>query len=322
MDAYIISLNNPVSLMNQISNFGLNPILINGINGQLLTTQEINNNTTFMCSMFCPKSVVGIGMAHIKAWKELVKSKQKMGIIFEDDAVFVDNFKNKLDIAIKNTPTDFDILYLGCFGCNDSINFFTIMNTGIINLNASKINKIIKKPEVSFAFHGYILSYKGAKKLIKYFDKNINYYVDYSIQYLIQNNLINAYSLNKRIVFQTSTDNTNTTNNDNDHPSMITNILSNYYVDTKVKASYISNIKFIRIGDINLSLFSIMFLVFGIILSASNINFYQLTCGYILLSSPDIYMKPSNKMILIHYLLLIIPYVLIKYFDLWNKIIN
>jgi len=319
-NAYVISLNNPSTLLTKISEYNLNPILIEGVNGSKLSSKEINDNTTLLCSMFCPKSVVGIAMSHIKAWKEFIKSKQDIALFFEDDAVFVDNFRKKLDNAIKNAPNDFDILYLGCFGCDNPINFFTLVNNGIINLNANKVNKYVKKPEIAFALHGYILSRKGAIKLINIIKKNINYHMDYILQYLIKNNQINAYSLNKRIVYQTSTDDTISTNNNNTHPIIITNILSNYYLDTKVKASYMANVTFMRIGDLNLSLFSIIFLIMGIVLSTTEIDIYKITGVYLLVSSPDIYMNPENKMIIIHYLLLIVPYLIITHFNLWSYI--
>jgi len=319
-NTYVISLNNPTKLLNKLSNYNLNPILIEGVNGSKLTTNEINKNTTLLCSMFCPKSVVGIAMSHIKSWKEFIKSNEKITIIIEDDAVFVDNFREKLDVAIKNTPSDFDILYLGCFGCDNPINFFTLINNGIINLNAIKINKYVKKPEIALATHGYVLSRKGAKKLISYFDKNISYYIDYTIQYLIRNNNINAYSLNSRIVYQTSTDNTESTTSNNNHPLLITNLLSNYYIDTKVKASYMANLTFMRIENVNFSLYSILFLMTGVILSTIKVNYIEITIGYLVLSLPDIYMNSDNNMIKIHYILLIVPYLIITHFDLWSYI--
>ena len=317
-DSYVISLDNPKILLDNISKYGLNPILINGVNGSKLSSNEINNNTTLLCSMFCPKSVIGIAMSHIKSWKEFVKSKKDVALFFEDDAIFEDNFREKLDISLENTPKDFDILYLGCFGCDNFINFFTLMNNGIINLNSSKVNKYVKKPEIAFALHSYVLSRKGAKKLIKYFDTNINYYIDYTIQYLIRNNQINAYSLNTRIVYQTSTDNTSSTNNNNNHPSIITNILSNYYIDEKVKASYMANLTIMRIGNINLSIFSLLFIIIGIILSGTNVNIYQILIGYLLLSSPDLYMNPTNVMIRMHFIFLIFPFLVFKYYNIWN----
>ena len=99
-NAYVISLNNPTKLLNKLSNYNLNPILIEGVNGSKLSTNEINQNTTLLCSMFCPKSVVGIAMSHIKSWKEFIKSKQRIALYFEDDDVFVDKFRDKLDITL------------------------------------------------------------------------------------------------------------------------------------------------------------------------------------------------------------------------------
>jgi hypothetical protein len=194
------------------------------------------------------------------------------------------------------------------------------VNNGIINLNAMRINEYVKKPEIAFALHCYVLTRKGAKKLINYFDKNISYYVDYTIQYLIKNNQVNAYSLNKRIVYQTSTDDTISTNNNNTHPLLITNLLSNYYIDTKVKASYMANLTFMRIANINFSLYSILFLITGIILSTIKTNYIEITGGYLILSLPDIYMNSDNNMIKIHYILLIVPYLIFTYFDLWSYV--
>ena len=176
MDAYIISLNNPESLIKQVSDFGLNPILINGVNGKQLSRQEINKNTTLLCSLFCPKSVIGIAMSHIKAWDEFLITKKKSAIVFEDDVVFVKNFKKELDINMQNVPNDFDLFYLGCFGCTNTVNFHTIASTAtnLINLNSSNINKYINKPSVVFATHAYVISRNGAKKLIKYFKNNIS----------------------------------------------------------------------------------------------------------------------------------------------------
>ena len=192
-NAYVISLNNPVNLLNQISTFDLNPILVEGVNGKDLSSQTIRENTTFMCSMFCTKSMIGIAMAHMKAWELIVESKDDYGIVFEDDVIFTKNFKKDINIGLKNVPSDFDILYLGCIGCDSIPNFFTILgvSTNIINLNHTKINKYINKPMITFALHAYVLSRTGAKKLLNFFEHKINNHIDYSIQELLNQNLIN-----------------------------------------------------------------------------------------------------------------------------------
>jgi GR25 family glycosyltransferase involved in LPS biosynthesis len=322
MDAYIISLNNPEKLINQVSEFGLNPILVNGVYGNKLNNTEINKNTTFMCSIFCPKSVIGIAMSHINVWEQILKSNKKMALVLEDDVVFTKNFKKDLDLDLAHLPKDFDIFYLGCFGCTNTINFYTVIGTtvNLINLNAKNTNQYINKPSISGGCHAYILSRAGIKKLLHYVKHKISYHLDVMIQTLIRYNVINAYALNKRIVYQTSTDNTMSTNISTYHPSLINDVISNYYLDTKVKASYVTTVNIIRIGNINFTGFSILFLLSGVILTTTDTDIYFITCVYIVISIKDLYLDSKNPMILIHYLLLIIPYLLIKHYNILKEL--
>ena len=89
---YVISLNKPDNLLSQIRNYGLDPILVEGVNGKKLTTKDIKENTNISGSMFAPLSVIGCAMSHIKTWKLFLESNAEYGIIFEDDVVFEDNF--------------------------------------------------------------------------------------------------------------------------------------------------------------------------------------------------------------------------------------
>ena len=318
---HVISLNKPDKLLSEISKFGLDPILVEGVNGKKLSKEEINTNTTYFGSLFTPLSVIGIAMAHIKAWKLFLESDAKYGIIFEDDVVFEDNFKEGLDIGIKNTPKDFDILYLGCFGCQNSINFHTILfaNIGLINTNAAYVNKYVNKPVVSLALHAYIVSRKGAKKLLNYIENNIYTHVDLNIQTLINNNSLNIYSLNNRLVYQTSTDETQSLNVSSSHPIIFNSVLSEYYIDKKVKVSYGSTLSLFKIGNFNFNPCSLLFIIMGIILSTTNIDILAITGIYLLISLPDLYMDINNNSVKIHYLLLVIPYLLFNEFNLWDK---
>lgn len=322
MDAYIISLTNPKLLIDQISEYDLNPILIKGVDGSKLDYDEIKENTTTICSAICPKSVIGIAMSHIKIWELFLRSGKKNALVLEDDVVFTKNFKKDLENCIENVPSDYDVLYLGCFGCSTNFNLYTFaaFNTNQLNLNAKKINKYINKPLYVGATHAYIITPSGAKKLLHHLKHKISTHLDIQINQLIRDNYINVFSLNKRIVYQTSTDSTLSTNVASNHPYIINSILSNYYVDTKVKLSYLSTVSFIRIGNFNLTFFSVMFIILGIILSASDVDIYKITYVYIFLSIPDIYIDHKNIVIIIHYFTLIIPYLLLKYSNVWDNI--
>jgi hypothetical protein len=112
MDAYIISLNNPTSLINQVSELGLNPILVNGVNGKQLTNKEINKNTTLLCSLFCPKSVIGIAMAHIKVWDTFLKTNSTVRSLKNDLRGLDINTINNLMNSFFNNKIDYDVLLL------------------------------------------------------------------------------------------------------------------------------------------------------------------------------------------------------------------
>jgi GR25 family glycosyltransferase involved in LPS biosynthesis len=313
---YVISLNNPDKLLSEISNYGLSPILIEGVNGKKLSIKDIKDNTSSYGSMFAPLSVIGCAMSHIKTWKLFLESNAEYGIILEDDVVFEDNFKEKLELGIKNTPKDFDILYLGCFGCQNNINFNTLQfaNQGILDVKANFKNHFVNKPIIALATHAYVVSRKGAQKLITYVDRNIYTHIDINIQTLVSNKLLDIYSLNNRIAYQTSTDKTESSNVTSSHPIIINNILSEYYIDKMVKASYISNVSSIRIGNFNLYSWSVIFIILGLILSTTNIDALTITLGYIIISIPDLNADVNNKTIKIHYLLLILTYLIFKEF--------
>lgn len=324
MKAYVISLNNPIKLLKKISNYGLNPILVNGVNGALLSTTEINNNTTYLCSKLCTKSTIGIAMAHIKVWEQIIKSNDEYSIIFEDDVIFTPNFKYNLNVILDNLESDIDILYLGCLGCSESFNLFSTFGymTNIINYNNKSNNTYLKKSLVSFGTHGYIISKNGAKNLIKYIKGRISNHIDFQIQELIKNKLINSYVVNNLLVYQTSTENLLSSNSANNHPYLINELLSNFYIDKHVRANYSTTLGIMRIGNYNFTLFALVFFVCGSLLSVSDFNFFQLTLAFFILSIPDIYNNYSNHIIYIHYLLFIGSFLIFKYFEVWNKINN
>jgi GR25 family glycosyltransferase involved in LPS biosynthesis len=313
---YVISLNKPDNLLSEIRKYGLDPILVEGVNGKKLSTKEIKDNTSSYGSIFAPLSVIGCAMSHVKTWKLFLESNAEYAIIFEDDVVFEDNFKEKLDLGIKNTPKDFDILYLGCFGCQNNINLNTLQfaHIGILDLKANFKNHFVNKPIIALATHAYVVSRKGVQKLITYIDHNIYTHIDINIQTLVSNKLLDIYSLNDRIAYQTSTNESKSLNVSSSHPIMINNLLSEFYIDKMVKASYISTVSSLRIGNFNIYTWSLIFMLLGLILSTTDIDALSITIGFILISLPDLYIDINNKTIKIHYLLLILTYLIFKEF--------
>jgi GR25 family glycosyltransferase involved in LPS biosynthesis len=158
--SYIISLKNPVILINQVKSFGFKTELIEGVYGNKLSyAEKISETGNQLIASTIPDSVLGCALAHVKTWKTFLSTNEPYCVIFEDDAVFEPGFRNKFDICFKHIPSDYDIFYIGC-----------LHNKNFVDNN---INQYIKIPDCFLGLHSYVLSRKGAEKLLKLIDKNI-----------------------------------------------------------------------------------------------------------------------------------------------------
>jgi len=306
-DAYVISLNKPLNILYELKKYNLNSIWSKGLKYDNFDDEYIKKHTSSFYYKYGPKSSIAIAMSHIKTWRKFLLSEKELCIIFEDDVVLVKDFDEELENALQNVPRDFDILYLGCFGCNSDLNCFTIPFSFIYKLNNSEIiNDHIKKPKIAFALHGYVLSKKGAKKLIKYTEKNINNHIDVMIFKLYNQGKINIYSLKNRIVFQTSSDTCNSLNTNN-YPFIINKLLSPIKIDKMISLSYYTSVSFLRIGNFNINTMTILFFIIGIILKNNNINIKNITVAFLILSLPDLVSFKYIDVIIIYYFILILP---------------
>lgn len=317
MDSYIISLNNPVNLIKTVQEeFGMNPILVDGVKGNDLSSEEIQNNTSnHLFSLINPKSVLGCAMSHLKSWKLFISSNKNSALFLEDDAIFEKNFKNDLSTVLQNTPKDFDILYIGCFFCDKNYNSFTSKLNTIFGKNKDEIivNKHIKIPQFFLAAHSYILSRKGALKLVKIFENKLDFHIDFLIlKEFYKNNLIVYCSVN-RLVYQTSSSNiTSSENVSSKHPIFLDLILRKYELDKHFSLNYFKNLSIFRIGVINCNIITILFLILGIILVFFQINLKLLILIYLCLSAYDIYLFKNISVVFLHGFILIFPSIIKK----------
>lgn len=110
------------------------------------------------------KGTIGCYLSHIKMWTKIRKERLKHTTILEDDFHINANFKNDIHDIIDELPTTYDICYLFyhpyCYKCYKNFDKFEI--TG---------KKLIRKSVPTWGLVGYILSYKGAVKLLKLCNK-------------------------------------------------------------------------------------------------------------------------------------------------------
>lgn len=279
MRIFVISMQDPKELKAHCENFRFGtPIWIKGEDPNNFCKFELENIVSNFFANYGPKGTIGCAMSHLKAWKEFLNNKDdEYGIIFEEDVVFVSNFKKRLSKIMKYIPKDFDIMYLGEFGGKTKCNFFTCLMQLFGNINKKHniyINKYVRIPKVALGAHAYIISKKGATKLISFLEGNIKFHIDYCIQELAGKGLINCYSLNKRIVYQTSTNhNVNSSsslNIDSNRPLILSKIFSHIYLDEMITASYIWSVSVGRIGNVVIPNSMLIVLTFGLIFHTVN----------------------------------------------------
>jgi GR25 family glycosyltransferase involved in LPS biosynthesis len=266
---YVISLDYPSNLLRELSEkHGLNPILFPGIRGSSCSPELIQKHFSPMYQVFGPKSAIGCALSHLYIWKTFLKTDKKYAIIFEDDIILngvQPKLSDSIDHYLSHTPEDFDILYLGCFGSENSPNFFTrIMSLFGISSEEVDINYYIKKPNVALASHAYVVSREGANKLISELDGKIYNHIDFCIQELYSKGLINKYVTKPRLIYQSSTDNSPSTNVITTYPVLINRMLGNFYVDKHVRWSYITTLSVARIGPFHIT---VSIILIGIIMS-------------------------------------------------------
>lgn len=119
----------------------------------------------------CPKGVAGSAASHRKIWKEIVSRNLDMALILEDDARFIDGACDTLKKVFAELPDDFDILFVGSGGLNsdhirspvDLIHF-----PGMLTPKTGKnVSENLIAPLAPLDIHAYIVSYKGAQKLLE-----------------------------------------------------------------------------------------------------------------------------------------------------------
>jgi GR25 family glycosyltransferase involved in LPS biosynthesis len=88
----------------------------------------------------------GCMLSHLLIWNKVIKENIERIIIFEDDIRFHTEWHNYINDYIKNTPVNFDILYLG---------------SEMLQHSSQDVTTI---PVV--CFHAYMITLNGAKRLL------------------------------------------------------------------------------------------------------------------------------------------------------------
>lgn len=180
----------------------------NATYGKNLSEEDIIKKTTQLCNTICNPAVIGTWLSHYSIWKQIVTNKETNVLILEDDAVPTDNFWDVMGQTRKELPEDYDLLLLTCLGSCDRSR---LTDRGYEWLGNYKDERVfidgkeaqhIFRPRFPLCSQAYMLSYRGAKKLLEHpMLKKVRYHLDYTLSYYVFSNpSYKMYALKKPVV--------------------------------------------------------------------------------------------------------------------------
>lgn len=212
--AFIINLpNNPKrwkSAVTQANRGGWTDIQrIEGVDGMRLTMKQREQSASGFCSLFCTAGQLGAALAHMKAWRTLLESDSPSVVVFEDDVVLREGARTLLEDEWEKVPRDFDILMLGCvLGCyrrppSKAEIVFTMVGgirTAVwARSTPTIVNDKIHVPTCVRGLQGYVLSRKGAIKLLRALTGKIAGHIDIALDTIPG---LRVYSWHPELAFQ------------------------------------------------------------------------------------------------------------------------
>lgn len=273
--------------------------------GKQLTPEYIQTVTSKFCNYFCSNAMIGIWLSHYRLWKHIVDNGLNNVLVLEDDAKPVDDFDNKLrQYWNAGVPADWDILFFGCFECEANA------HGKRENINGNPNLFIPKSPA---GMHGYMLTNKGARKLIQEL-KNVSYHIDIFLAKNVFNDPkknIRMYAFKPYLIYQ---DILSESDNQSNTHQLLTNLLQRFEPQSQWPASSVMNsqVMNIRFYDIPISVWSIVLFVAAFVVSmipSSSIRrkaFIGLTvyqAAELLLNKPN---KTRTKTIFVEWLFIVL----------------
>lgn len=168
---YIINLKNRPDrkrrILNELSKHNINhsnTTIIDAINGNdlniswLMKKNIYRNDETIYRPM--RRGEIGCYLSHIKCWDMIAESGHDYALVIEDDVVFVDNFKQKINNMLTELANyDWDVFCLGR-NCKTSHGFDGFCKNG------AKINNFLYPDVLGYATFAYIIRSDCIKKIL------------------------------------------------------------------------------------------------------------------------------------------------------------
>lgn len=278
---YVINLEKDKERINKVEKMlnahGHNYTKVDGVYGKEMTQEEKHENCTSIFANYGINGAIGCAMSHKKTW-ELISQNDGVALILEDDVILSDDFNIELKKVLDNTPKDFDLLYLGYTLGSVTDNNVTELFAFFKGLRhkGGIVNEYVHIPIYPFACHSYVLSNKGAKKLLNILERD-RIYTHIDMQINDCRDELNVYGSNKKIVIQ----NMKNSNNVKEYPKLLNEVIDKAVcIDDQMSTSYFVNSSVYRVYDIYISVLNVTMFIIFFILGFAKVDAKQISIYY------------------------------------------
>jgi GR25 family glycosyltransferase involved in LPS biosynthesis len=156
-----------------------------GLKATIPYTEDNRENPYYICAKH-----IGCTMSHIMLWSALEMSEgDNHWLVLEDDVVFRDGWKEAIDLALKEAPQDWDMIFVG-----------SCCSVGRVE---EKVGHNLYRCH-PLCTHAYIVRRKALKPLLET-TVEISAHIDLLI-YFKTRHLLNSYSILPRVADQFETE--------------------------------------------------------------------------------------------------------------------
>lgn len=161
---------------------------------------------------------VGCALSHVNIYKNIIEKKYGKVLILEDDIIVYDSRIETFKKGISELPKDWELLYLGHNGSNNSYSMTARTKYAIYkllnlcgfhkynpetyrNLYPRVYSKYLERSGHHWGTHSYAVTQDGAKKILKY-QQPVTREADNLIAELCKFELIQSYTLRNHLFRQ------------------------------------------------------------------------------------------------------------------------
>lgn len=266
--AYVINLDRSTARMArmaaQCASLDIPFTRVPAVDGARVTPETLKKVATPLCQKVCTPSMVGCALSHMKVWKTAAQLGHQRTLVMEDDAALEPGFVEGLRRALEDVPQDFDLLVLGCyFLCNKDRRYawgheFARMFVPHSLRNDRRTWGSVYVPEYFAGSHCYIVSLKGARKLMQLVPR-AHYHIDMSMNHPE----LNIYAVTPDLAYQR--DMADSTIASYSFPKTLTPLLDGIKDRKRISVAYYLDAPMGQVGGQRLNAWVVIFAGLGVL---------------------------------------------------------